>query len=183
MTLGGKVIPLIFSTSMIVRMRTQFYCPSIASFPTVLSLPPLHKNKVLCHYFYCLPLVEKIHTIQLVINTITAATAKSLQSCLTLCDPIDSSPPGSLVPGILQARTLEWVAISSSKLITTLILFFIAVPVKSELAVEILEKGQVRFWMQAEKLSPNAKVNYIFNEKEIFEGPVGFIFRFLNILL
>ena len=44
----------------------------------------------------------------------TAAAAKSLQSCLTLCDPIDSSPPGSLVPGILQARTLEWVAISFS---------------------------------------------------------------------
>ena len=44
----------------------------------------------------------------------TAATAKSLQSCLTLCDPIDSSPPGSPVPGILQARTLEWVAISFS---------------------------------------------------------------------
>ena len=40
--------------------------------------------------------------------------AKSLPSCLTLCDPIDSSPPGSPVPGILQARTLEWVAISSS---------------------------------------------------------------------
>ena len=43
-----------------------------------------------------------------------AATAKSLQSCLTLCNPIDGSPPGSLVPGILQARTLEWVAISFS---------------------------------------------------------------------
>ena len=43
-----------------------------------------------------------------------AATAKLLQSCLTLCDPIDSSPPGSSVPGILQARTLEWVAISFS---------------------------------------------------------------------
>ena len=42
------------------------------------------------------------------------ATAKSLQSCLTLCDPIDSNPPGSPVPGILQARTLEWVAISFS---------------------------------------------------------------------
>ena len=42
------------------------------------------------------------------------AAAKSLQSCPTLCDPIDSSPPGSPVPGILQARTLEWVAISSS---------------------------------------------------------------------
>ena len=43
-----------------------------------------------------------------------AAAAKSCQSCLTLCDPIDGSPPGSPVPGILQARTLEWVAISFS---------------------------------------------------------------------
>ena len=43
-----------------------------------------------------------------------AAAAKSLQSCPTLCDPIDSSPPGSSVPGILQARILEWVAISFS---------------------------------------------------------------------
>ena len=43
-----------------------------------------------------------------------AAAAKSLQSCLTLCDPIDSSPPGSPIPGILQARTLEWGAISFS---------------------------------------------------------------------
>ena len=43
-----------------------------------------------------------------------AAAAKSLQSCPTLCDPMDGSPPGSPVPGILQARTLEWVAISFS---------------------------------------------------------------------
>ena len=43
-----------------------------------------------------------------------AAAAKSLQPCPTLCDPIDSSPAGSPVPGILQARTLEWVAISFS---------------------------------------------------------------------
>ena len=43
-----------------------------------------------------------------------AAAAKSRQSCPTLCDPIDGSPPGSSVPGILQARTLEWVAISFS---------------------------------------------------------------------
>ena len=45
---------------------------------------------------------------------VAATAAKSLQSCLTLCDPIDGSPPGSPVPGILQARTLEWVAISFS---------------------------------------------------------------------
>ena len=47
-------------------------------------------------------------------SIVAAAAAKSLQSCPTLCDPIDSSPPGSSVPGILQARTLEWVAISFS---------------------------------------------------------------------
>ena len=47
-------------------------------------------------------------------DVIIAAAAKSLQSCLTLCDPIDGSPPGSPIPGILQARTLEWVAISFS---------------------------------------------------------------------
>ena len=44
----------------------------------------------------------------------TVAAAKSLQSCQTLCNPIDGSPPGSPIPGILQARTLEWVAISFS---------------------------------------------------------------------
>ena len=48
-------------------------------------------------------------------NAFAAATAaKSLQSCLTLCDPIDGRPPGSPIPGILQARTLEWVVISFS---------------------------------------------------------------------
>ena len=44
----------------------------------------------------------------------TVVVVKSLQSCPTLCDPIDGSPPGSPIPGILQARTLEWVAISFS---------------------------------------------------------------------
>ena len=47
-------------------------------------------------------------------SSAAAAAAKSLQSCPTLCDPIDGSPSGSAVPGILQARTLEWVAISFS---------------------------------------------------------------------
>ena len=51
----------------------------------------------------------------IIITSATAtATAKSLQSCLTLCVPIDGSPPGSPVPGILQAITLEWAAISFS---------------------------------------------------------------------
>ena len=56
-----------------------------------------------------------------------AAAAKSLQSCPTLCDPIEGSPPGSAVPGILQARILEWVAIAfsdtTSKEISTLLPF------------------------------------------------------------
>ena len=52
---------------------------------------------------------ERIH-----IDSYGAAAAKSLQSCPTLCDPIDGRPPGSPFPGILQARTLEWVTISFS---------------------------------------------------------------------
>ena len=47
-------------------------------------------------------------------KAVVAAAAKSLQSCPTLCNPIDGSPPSSAIPGILQARTLEWVAISFS---------------------------------------------------------------------
>ena len=63
----------------------------------------LHKTKTI----YCLaPYIKSLLT--------AAATAKSLQLCLTLCNTTDSSPPGSSVPGILQARTLEWVAISFS---------------------------------------------------------------------
>ena len=52
--------------------------------------------------------------VHVLLNPAAAAAAKSLQSCLTLCNPIDGSPPGSPIPGILQARTLEWVAISFS---------------------------------------------------------------------
>jgi len=55
------------------------------------------------------PIFEKENT-----TTAATATAKPLQSCPTLCDPIDGSPPGSPIPEILQARTLEWVAISFS---------------------------------------------------------------------
>ena len=54
------------------------------------------------------------HHLDPVLFPTVAAAAKSLQSCPTLCDPIDGSPPGSALPGILQARTLEWVAISFS---------------------------------------------------------------------
>ena len=61
------------------------------------------------------PPSQEAHTQQgRVASATAAAAAKSLQSCPTLCSPTDVSPPGSPVPGILQARTLEWVAISFS---------------------------------------------------------------------
>ena len=65
----------------------------------------------------CVPLIPSSSFVslpRLVLSKPAAAAAKSLQACPTLCDPIDASPPGSPVPGILQARTLEWVAISFS---------------------------------------------------------------------
>ena len=66
-----------------------------------------------------------------------AAAGKSLQSCLTLCDPIDSSPPGSSVPGILQARILEWVAIFfSSQSYNIELLFTFLIVFLLECAVE-----------------------------------------------
>ena len=63
----------------------------------------------------CICMAESLHCPPEAITTLlTSYVAKSLQSCSTLCDPIDGSPPGSPVPGILKARTLEWVAISFS---------------------------------------------------------------------
>ena len=61
-----------------------------------------------------IPLEKGMATHSSILAAAAATAAKSLQSCPTLCDPIDSSPPGSPIPGILQARTLEWVAISFS---------------------------------------------------------------------
>ena len=60
-------------------------------------------------------LTKIIKTLHSSFTMAAAAATKSLQSCPTLCDPIDGSPPCSPVPGILQARTLEWVAISFSR--------------------------------------------------------------------
>ena len=61
------------------------------------------------------PKVNEVMSIhKVLISMIAIAIAKSLQLCWTLCDPIDGSPPGFPIPGILQARTLEWVAISFS---------------------------------------------------------------------
>ena len=63
---------------------------------------------------FSLPAWLTLTFISLLMNSDNWYAAKSLQSCLTLCDPIDGSPPGSPIPGILQARTLEWVAIAFS---------------------------------------------------------------------
>ena len=71
-----------------------------------------HQSKFL-YPFVGTPVIN-VTAIGLVLIKASAAAAKSLQSCPTLRDPRDSSPPGSPVPGILQARTLEWVAISFS---------------------------------------------------------------------
>jgi len=67
------------------------------------------ENSHACWFTYCLNTNTLSET-----TWLPAAAAKSLQSCPTLCNPMDGSPPGSPVPGILQARTLEWVAISFS---------------------------------------------------------------------
>ena len=75
--------------------------------------PYLEQSNNSLFYFNFSVVVNKIYKRD-IIWVVLYAAAKSLQSCLILCNSIDSSPPGSLIPGILQARTLEWVAISFS---------------------------------------------------------------------
>ena len=72
--------------------------------------------RIHCWHLTCSCLVFHLHmqSVCIAAAAAAAAAAKSLQLCPTLCDPRDGSPPGSPVPGILQPRTLEWVAISSS---------------------------------------------------------------------
>ena len=84
---------------------------------TFKSLLQHHSSKasiLRCSAFFIVQLSHPYVTTGKTIALTATATAKSLQSCPTLCDPIDGSPPGSPVPGILQARILEWVAISFS---------------------------------------------------------------------
>ena len=75
-----------------------------------------HYEKSSPKFIFLLTTKNATNNISISIHNINlaAAAAKSLQSCPTLCDPIDGSPPDSPIPGILQARTLEWVAISFS---------------------------------------------------------------------
>ena len=91
------------------KKLTQFNLNYWSQFPT----PPCIQNRL-----FMMDLTIKLAWPQICEErqhiTTAAAAAKSLQSCLTLCHPIEGSPPGSHVPGILEARTLEWVAISVS---------------------------------------------------------------------
>ena len=73
----------------------------------------MHVHMYMCIHTHIYINTHK-YTYKLPIQAAAATAAKSLQSCSTLCDPIDCSPPGSAIPRILQARTLEWVAISFS---------------------------------------------------------------------
>ena len=72
------------------------------------------KGLYIIFIYYILHISYRLHCVYIYMAA-AAAAAKSLQSCLTLCDPIDSSPPASPIPGILQAGTLDWVAISFPK--------------------------------------------------------------------
>ena len=92
---------------------TQLYkymCPFSPKLPSPLRLPHNTEQSSLCYTVG--PCWLSI--LNMAVCTAPAAAAKLLQSCPTLCNPIGGSPPGSPVPGILQARTLEWVAISFS---------------------------------------------------------------------
>ena len=84
------------------------------------------------------------------------AAAKSLQLCLTLCDPIDSSPPGSPVPGILQARTLEWVATSFSK--------------AWKWKVKVKSLSRVRLWVTPWTAAYQASLSMGFSRQEYWSG-------------
>ena len=90
------------------------YCFSQSSllFNTLLLIKSVFKNWI-SGEFFCQTKVGEFYFLNNA-NLAAAAAAKSLQSCPTRCDPIDGSPPGCPVPGILQVRTLEWVAISFS---------------------------------------------------------------------
>ena len=112
---------------------TYAYALAIASLKGVGSLLTIRLNSKSIHHFKTsmfqadlniqtkVPFIPKYKLLSsdkliflLIFHAAAAAAAKSLQSCPTLCNPIDGSPPGSPVPGILQARILEWVAISFS---------------------------------------------------------------------
>ena len=96
------------NTALAPLLTTSFHILTLPvleclSLSFILPIGTLFLSYLICHLHW-----------EIFLAVLAAAAAKSLQSCPTLCDPIDGSPPGSPVPGILQARTLGWVAICCS---------------------------------------------------------------------
>ena len=104
----GFLISPCYSLELCIPMAISFLCLYLFFFAQLFVKPPQTTILPLCISFSW----EWSRSLSPVQCHTAAAIAKSLQSCLTLCDPIEGSPPGSPVPGILQARTLEWVVIS-----------------------------------------------------------------------
>ena len=95
----------------LAHMHTMYYCQFLLNIRKIWNSLSLYIESL----SNLIPIMPMDHfSLYFGDNQTAAAAAKSLQSCPTLCDPVDSSPPGSPVPGILQTRTLEWVAISFS---------------------------------------------------------------------
>ena len=136
----------------------------------------IHILSFLGVFFHCCSFCEHYTSrmnrtiFQTVLFPFTAAAAKSLQSCPSLCDPIDGSPPGSSVPGILQARTLEWVAISFSNA------WKWKVKVKSLSRVQLLATS----WTAAYQAPPSMG----FSRQEYWSGvPLPSIFGYTYLLI
>ena len=101
------------------------------------------------------------------LTRLAAAAAKSLQSCLTLCDRIDGSPPGSTVPGILQARVLEWVAIAFSLPVLGVRHFLFDWSKKPSVLKEL--QLQALFQVNSQNLNLlSYKININFSSREVY---------------
>ena len=109
---GQRVTPMLTA----VLLRFLEMVPSLVASSSVISASSSEPaNYMGPQFYFCLITDKYVDFLSVLITKVSAAAAaRSLQLCPTLCDPIDCSPPGSSVPGILQARTLEWVAISFS---------------------------------------------------------------------
>ena len=105
-----ELLGKIFITNSISLINTQFCFFSIGNALSLKRICPFHPLLLLAEN--CLQYSLNLGYIMTSFFYSAAAAAKSLQSCPTLCNPTNGSPPGSAIPGILQARTLEWVAIS-----------------------------------------------------------------------
>ena len=119
------------------------------------------------------------------------ATAKSLQSCPTLCDPIDGSPPGSPISGILQARTLEWIAISFSnawkrKVKVKLLCHvqFLATPWTAAYQVPLsMEFSRQEYWSGVPLPSPTVSISWLLSIMLLWSLGCRYLFKFVFLLI